>query len=583
MTARSNAASDPAQLLRILKGEDTNGQHDHTPPADDAAPREFNPTDTGNAERLVARFGQDLRYNWSRSAWHVWTGTHWGEDLDGRLEQLAKATARGIPDEAVGLSGDAYTKRLKWAASSEAAGKRAAMIDLARSEDGIPILADQLDRDPWVFNVANGTLDLRTGQVRPHNQQDLLAKIAPVAYDPNATCPRFLDWLHQIMLGRHDLVTFLQRAMGYSLTGNISERVVFILHGSGRNGKTTLLETMGGILGDYAGTAPAEMLLARRGDAGIPNDLARLPGTRFVSATETGEGRRLDEVKIKSVSGGDTISARFMREEWFDFKPTFKIWLGTNHKPEIRGTDNAIWDRIRLVPFDYRVPDDQKISDLSASFIAEEAPGILAWMVQGCLDWQRDGLTMPGDVLQATAQYRHDMDPLANWIEDRCEIRPGVREAAKTLFTDYVSYCESAGEEPLKQRTFGMRLTERGCGEAKSGATRYRTGIRLRDPNNPAQTTFEPGDTSHDDTVCPNTSHEKAYESGGFQDSGDARDVTDVSFGMNTREKRFRVHTETNVPYVPNVPNDDPAELLDGTDAPWISYPGVAGDDRHTR
>jgi putative DNA primase/helicase len=394
------------------------------------------------------------------------------------------------------------------------------------------------------------------------------------------------------MLGRHDLVTFLQRAMGYSLTGNISERVTFILHGGGRNGKTTLLETMNGILGDYAGTAPAEMLLARRGDAGIPNDLARLPGTRFVSATETGDGRRLDEVKIKSITGGDTISARFMREEWFDFKPTFKIWLATNHKPEIRGTDNAIWDRIRLVPFDYRVPDDQKIPDLSATFIAEEAPGILAWMVQGCLDWQRDGLTMPGDVLQATARYRHDMDPLADWTEDRCEIRPGVREAAKTLFADYVSYCESAGEEPLKQRTFGMRLTERGCGEAKSGATRYRTGIRLRDSNDPAQTTFEPGDTSHDDTAHPNTSHEKAYESGGFQDSGDARDVTDVSFGMNTREKRFRVHTETNVPYVPNVPNDDPAEPLEptGTNAQMhnstdedITVDGVAGDDRHTR
>lgn len=549
---------------------------------DDGALRTFTITDTGNAERLVARFGQDLRYNWSRGAWCVWTGTHWGDDVAGRLEQLAKATARGIPNEAAELSGDAYTKHLRWAATSESASKRASMIECARSEDGIPILADQLDRDPWTFNAANGTLDLQTGQARPHNRRDLLSKVAPVAYDPDATCPRFLEWLHQIMLGRHDLVTFLQRAMGYSLTGNISERLVFILHGGGRNGKTTLLETMGGILGDYAGIAPAEMLLAKRGDAGIPNDLARLPGTRFVSATETGQGRRLDEVKIKSITGGDTISARFMREEFFDFRPTFKIWLGTNHKPEIHGTDNAIWDRIRLIPFDYRVADDQKIPDLSDIFVAEEGPGILAWTVQGCLDWQRDGLTMPSDVLEANTKYRHDMDPLSNWIEDRCELRPGAREAAKTLFADYVSYCEQAGEEPLKQRTFGVRITGRGCGEAKSGGTRYRTGIRLRDPNDPVQTTFAPSDTSHSEAAHLITSHEKAYESGGFQDSGNGRDVRNTNSGMNTREKCLRVDTGTSVPYVPSVPNDDPAELLDDTDETWVSYPGVAGDDWFT-
>jgi putative DNA primase/helicase len=405
------------------------------------------------------------------------------------------------------------------------------MIELARFEDGIPARPDDFDQDPWLLNVANGTLDLRTGDLSPHDREQMLSKVAAVPYDPTATCPIFLDWLHEIMLSREELVTFLQRAMGYSLTGRVSERVVFILHGGGRNGKTTLLETMSGILGDYAGTAPAEMLLAKR-ETGIPNDIARLPGRRFVSATETGEGRRLDEVKVKSISGGDTIQARFLHGEWFDFRPTFKIWLGTNHKPEIRGTDNAIWDRIRLIPFDYRVTDSGKIPDLADAFITREGPGILAWMVEGCLAWQQHGLSAPAEVMQATEGYRREMDPLANWIEDRCELRPNVSAPSKSLYASYSAYCEAAGEEPLKQRTFGSRLTERGCGEKRTGQARYRTGIRIIDANEPTQATFDEDSVTTNDATKDDVSHEKAYEYGDSSNSYDTSDVSDTSYGV---------------------------------------------------
>jgi putative DNA primase/helicase len=540
------------------KSPDDNLHDDH---ATSEPLRIFPTTDTGNAERLVHHHGENLRYIKTHKAWMVWNGTHWEKDNTGRVDQFAKATVRAIPEEATNLSGEEWTRHLKWALSSESSRSRTAMIDLSRSEDGIPARPEDFDRDPWLLKVLNGTLDLRTGKLRPHDRRDMISKMAPVAYDPTATCPLFLEWLNEIMLGRGELVTFLQRAIGYSLTGKVSERVVFILHGGGRNGKTTLLETVGGIMGNYAGTAPAEMLLAKR-EAGIPNDVARLPGARFVSATETGEGRRLDEVKVKSISGGDTIQARFMHADWFDFRPTFKIWLGTNHKPEIRGTDNAIWDRIRLIPFDYRVSDNQKITDLSDTFISKEASGILTWIVEGCLAWQREGLGAPADVMQATAGYRREMDPLANWIEDRCELRRDASAPAKALYASYTAYCESAGEDPLKQRMFGTRLTERGCGERKSGGTRYRTGIRILDPDEPVQATFGGGDTSQSNTTRDNTSHDMSHQKA--HDYGDSNDQEEWlgHMGHDFRGNRpietpSRSDSETSVPYVPYVPKGE--------------------------
>lgn len=458
------------------------------PPERAAAPPNFPLTDTGNAERLVHSHGPDVKHNYSRGVWHVWTGSHWGEDTAGQMDQLAKDTVRSIPQEAVGLEGEAYTRRLKWGASSESAGKRAAMIELARSEPGIPVLADALDANPWLLNVANGTLDLLTGELRPHERADLITRCLRTPYDRAAECPTFLGFLDRVFAGNTELVSYVQRMIGYALTGSIREQAIFIAYGSGSNGKSTLLGAIANLLEKYATEADTDSFLERQGDR-IREDVAALDGARFVSASETADGKRLSEAFVKKATGGEKLRARRLFENGYTFLPTCKVWLSTNHRPQIIGTDHAIWRRIRLIPFVVTIPDNERDRDLPAKLEAE-LPGILAWAVEGCRQWLALGEQPPPAVLQATEQYRRDMDALANWIEDHCEVRPGARATSKDLYGDYVSYCENAGEEPLKQRTFGQRLTERGCGDAKSSGTRYRTGIRLRDPNEPTQAAF---------------------------------------------------------------------------------------------
>ncbi len=237
-------------------------------------------------------------------------------------------------------------------------------------------------------------------------------------------------------------------------------------------------------MGDYALRTPTDTLLARR-DAGIPNNIAALKGARFVSASEADEGRRLAEATIKDLTGGDTISARFMRGEWFDFLPEFKLWLGTNHKPVIRGTDRAIWDRIRLIPFAVRIPDEEQDKHLRTKLLAE-APGILAWAVEGCLAWQRDGLGEPREVRDATAGYRAEMDVLAGFLEDRCVVKEAARVSAKDLYASYVGWCDETGEKPMTQKAMGQRLGERGFDSARVGKdrARYWLGLGLRGGDN---------------------------------------------------------------------------------------------------
>jgi len=489
MTAMPKPPTSAEQLrerIRILNGEAANEQHDD---AGAAEPRDFNQTDTGNAERLVARHGANIRFNYSREVWHVWTGSHWGEDTAGQMDQLAKDTVRSIPVEAIGLEGEAYTKRLKWAGASESAGKRAAMIELARSEPGVPVLAEELDRDPWLLNVANGTLDLRTCALRAHNRPDLITRYLKTPYLPDAACPTFLSFLDRIFAGNAELIAYMQRMIGYALTGSIREQAIFIAFGNGSNGKSTLMGVITALLESYATEADTDSFLERQGDR-IREDVAALEGARFVSASETADGKRLSEAFVKKATGGEKLRARRLFENGYTFAPKCKVWLSTNHRPQIIGTDHAIWRRIRLIPFMVTIPDSERDRDLPTKLEAE-LPGILAWAVEGCRQWLATGEQPPATVLQATEQYRRDMDALANWIEDRCDLRPGVRTPAKDLYADYVAYCGRSGEDPLKQRTFGSRLTERGCGETRTGSARFRTGIRLIDPETPSQAAFD--------------------------------------------------------------------------------------------
>lgn len=442
-------------------------------------------TDWGNAKRFVSAHGKDLRYCYPWGSWLCWNGARWKVDDTGEVHRRAKDTVALIYREASEEQDKDRRRALGGhALRCESDGKMKAMIELAKSEPGIPILPDDLDRGPFVLNVSNGIVNLLSRELLPHYREAYLTKMAPVEFIPGAECPYWIEHLNKIMAGNQNLIRFLRRAFGYSLTGNTDERVLLIEQGSGANGKTTTNEVQAGVLGDYAVRTPTESLLVKR-EGSIPNDIAKLKGARFVYCSEAEEGKRLSESLLKDLTGGDTIAARFMRGEWFEFQPTFKIWLATNHKPVIRGTDNAIWERIRLIPFTVSIPEAERIPrrEMMAHF-EEELPGILSWMVQGCLDWQRSSLGTPQEVKEATGKYREEMDLIGEFIKDCCSVSKDAEGTAKELYEAFTSWLEKNGEKVISQRSFGGRLSERGYGQgrtttgAKPGAKKW-IGIGL--------------------------------------------------------------------------------------------------------
>ena len=286
--------------------------------------------------------------------------------------------------------------------------------------------------------------------------------------------------LSRIMDGNEQLIDFLQRAVGYALTGETSEQCLFIFWGGGANGKSTFLQAMSHVLGDYSMSTPTETLLVKRRGA-IPNDVARLKGARFVVACEADAENRLAESLIKQMTGGDTISARFLHQEWFDFEPTHKVFFGTNHKPVIKGTDYAIWRRIRLVPFEITIPEDERDKSLPEKLKAEAA-GILAWAVQGCLNWQQNGLGAPEEVKAATDSYREEMDMLGEFLKDRCrQSQLMARVSSKDLYEAYTAWCQDNGQEPVGQRAFVSALKEKGFKRSRigNGGVRGWIGVEL--------------------------------------------------------------------------------------------------------
>ncbi len=426
------------------------------------APGSLPRTDTGNAERLVGRHGHDLKFVYG-IGWFVWSGTHWRRDKTGEVERRAKETVRSIHEEAARVANDEERRQLaKWAIASESVSRIRAMVSLAMSEPGVPLeKADELDRDPWLLNVENGTLDLRTGELREHRREDLITKLAPVEYDPDADAPTWEAFLKTVVPDG-DTRRFLQRAVGYSLTGVVGEKVLPCLLGRGDTGKTTFVEAVMDLLGDdYAAPAAPDLLLAKRG-SNHPTELADLLGKRFVPTVEVEEGRRLAESLVKQLTGGDRIKARYMREDFFEFRPTHKVWLAANHPPIIRGGDDAIWNRVKKVPFDVVIPKERQDRRLREK-LRVEAVGILAWAVRGCLEWQRDGLGEPGEVAAATAEYREDMDTFAEFLAEKCALGAEEWVSVARLRHTYVDWCRDAGERPLSWEVVTGRLRERGC------------------------------------------------------------------------------------------------------------------------
>ena len=419
-------------------------------------------TDTANAFRLIEEHIEYIRYVSAIKKWLFFDGVRWLFDAPGGLYELVRLTVKRLYELAITtLEGDERTRVLKELIGLESLNRQRAMIDTAATMPAVIVEPSRLDADLFLLNVNNGTIDLRTGSLRPHDARDLITKLAHVDYVPGATCPKFEAFLHRAMAGNSNLIAFLQCVVGYVLTGNTSEQCFFFLYGLGANGKSTFLNIIKALLGDYGMQAVAEMLMVKNNQGGANNDLARLPGARFVATSETEDGQRFAESALKQMTGQDTITARFLYGEFFEFVPQFKIFLAANHKPVVRGTDNAIWRRIHLIPFTVTIPEAQQDKNLESKLIGE-LPGILNWALAGCAEWQKNGLQPPEEVKAAVKEYKQDMDIFSQWLDACCVQTLAARTRSQDLYASYKDWATENTGWVLSQTKFGRTLGERG-------------------------------------------------------------------------------------------------------------------------
>lgn len=433
-------------------------------------------TDLANCRRLVAAYGADFRYTPERG-WLAWDSGRWHPDAEALVMQKAKAVATKIfNDISAAPNAGSQDAMLRWARKSQSRERLSAMVALAQTEPEILVSWRDFDADPWLLNCANGIVDLRSGELLPHERARLCARQVPIAFDMQADCPTWHRFLADV-LPSAELRAFVRRAVGYSLSGSVREQILLFLYGTGRNGKSAFLETIRHLLGDYTVAASMETFIERHGGGGIPNDIARLAGARMVSVSETSAGQRLNEALVKDLTGGDTVTARFLHREYFDFRAIFKLWIRGNHRPVIRGSDLGIWRRIHLVPFTITVQNpDPDLPDA----LLRELPGILTWAVTGALDWQLQGLAPPADVRAAVEDYRADMDVLGPFIENRCIVAPDAGATAADLYGAYTTWARSTGQDVMSIRSFGEAMTERGFERRRTGTARTYRRIGLR-------------------------------------------------------------------------------------------------------
>lgn len=410
------------------------------------APIKENLTDLGNARRFVHRHREDVKSSGGKRGWWLWDGTRWARDESGEVMRYAKATVRSLSEEAERLEGSDRDDMLKHAFRSEQANRVQAVIQLAAGEPEIFVDRDAFDAKPWLFNVENGTLDLRTGSLLEHSRDHLLTKLAPVEFDPVAACPRWERFLLDIMDGDLELVDFIQRAVGYAMTGETREHCLFFLYGQGANGKSTLLEVLRALFGDYAQQSDFSTFLARKSE-GPRNDLARMRGSRFVTAVETDGERGFDSAVVRTLTGGDTIVARRLFEEFTEFTPQHKIFLAANNKPIVKEHSEGFWRRIRIIPFTVTFTAARRDKTLIKK-LQKELPGILNWALVGCKKWQETGLTIPKAIRRATEEYREDNDPVGEFIEQRIVKDPSCWMSTTELHKQYTEWwTETRGEK----------------------------------------------------------------------------------------------------------------------------------------
>ncbi|MHB0875158.1 MAG: phage/plasmid primase, P4 family [Anaerolineae bacterium] len=441
-------------------------------------------TDLGNAKRFAAMHRDVLRHV-TQWGWVVFDGRRWPRDEDGAAMRLTESVVRSLYREAAEAPRGDRKAIADHARRSESLRARKAMLESAASELDLVAHTGDFDGDPWALNVVNGTLDLRSGELRAHRSADLITRLAPVRYDAKARHPTWERYLAHATAGDADLQAYLQRAAGYMLSGSTGEECFFLLLGPAATGKSTFVEALLSVLGDYATTSSFDTFLEHR-DVGTPRpDLARLAGARLVAACETSASKRLAEEVVKRLTGGDTISARYLFRDEFSFRPVCKLVLAANDAPRIKDTDSGIWRRLRRIPFERALDEDERDPAVKATLTKDPAAlrAILAWAVAGCLEWQRDGLGYPEVIRRKSAELRASFDPLAAFFADRCQFGEGFMAAAGDLRRAYESWADVAGEKAINNREWGDRLAANGCVQERQRVggrqLRYWHGIGL--------------------------------------------------------------------------------------------------------
>lgn len=441
--------------------------------------------DTGNAERYLDLFGSFTKYSYVNKCWYFYNGKNWEQDNIGAVRKWVDQTIEIFKNEPVSIPKDATedeekayieAKEKHLRRSRNNAGKEAMTRELKHQ---VAILPEEFDSDDMLFNAQNGYLDLSNGILYEHDISKMFTRISNAEYTDKSDCPRWKLFLEQIFDNNTELIRYIQKAVGYSMSASIREQVMFILFGNGRNGKSVFLDIISEIMGSYAmGMQASSLMVKQGGSSGHNEDIARLNGARLVTSSEPNEGVRMDEGLIKQLTGGDKVSASYKGGHMFDYKPKYKIWLATNHKPIIRGNDDGIWRRLPLIPFTVQIPLDKVDKNLKEKLM-RELPGIFNWAVEGCLMWQREGLNPPADIQKATMEYRKEMDIIGAFIDECCETGPGYSIGATDLFKAYDKWARDMNEHPFSQTQFGKKAADRFEKSKSKGKVVYR-GIDLK-------------------------------------------------------------------------------------------------------
>jgi len=437
-------------------------------------------TDLANAERFVRAYAAELRYVAPWKSWLCWDGKRWARDVTGEAERRAKDTLRGMLVEAAALDDRKEQRaRVHHALHSMNGARLDWLLRYARTEPAVAAVPEVFDLDPWVLNTISGTLDLRSGELRPHRRDDLITRLAPVAFDPAARAPKWDQFLVQIAGEHPALIGYLQRLGGYALTGVARVKAFFVLLGGGDNGKTTWVETLRGLMGDYAQEAAIQTFLAHRHET-IGNDVATLAGARLVTAGEPEKGRRWNEALLKRLTGGDRVKARRLYREGEEYTPGFKLIFHVNELPSSWDLSPGFWGRVKVVPWRHAIPPAERIENYHEVLLREEAPGILNWLLAGCRTWLADGLGEPPEVRAATQHYRDDSDTLREFWAERIAASDTARLPTTALYTAYKAWCDARNEEPLGSRTLQRLIEERGIPLKRSSSGNTWLGLALK-------------------------------------------------------------------------------------------------------